>query len=152
MAAAPPARPTGNLVKPPEFWVKRWYENARRAVDAYREGVQAPRRNPIEAAVANADVWHARVSAPETKEKWKARLSSVKFEDWLNAVLNKGAARYPNGIEFGKTKYERFAKAFHSHLEEGVRRVLAIPKRTLEDAIRRAAEMIRWNAKFTFRG
>ena len=42
--------------------------------------------------------------------------------------------------------YEQFSK----HLEAGLAKVLAMPKVTLEDAIQRAAAMIRHNAQFRY--
>lgn len=135
-------------VKPVELTVKKWLERARAGAKLYEERTKTPRRDPIKAAIANRSALEAKMSRKETWDKWEERLSKVTFDYWLKAVQEKGVPRFSQGIEFGQTKYSEFYAAFSKHLEEGLRRVLAIPKTDLEASIRRAAEMIRWNAKF----
>jgi len=150
MAAEAP-RPTGRLVKPPELWFKKWYDRARTAGPFYEAGIKAPRRNPIEAAISMKETLMAKMADRSTWDKWEERLRSVGFEGWQKAALAKGVKRFTDGIEFGKDKFRDFAEQFAKHLEEGLRKVLTMPKRNLEEAIARAAEMIRWNAKFRYR-
>jgi len=135
-------------VKPVELTVKKWVERARAGASLYAERTKTPRRDPIKAAIANRPALEAKMSRKETWDKWEERLSKVTFDEWLRAVQEKGVPRFTQGIEFGQKKYADFYAAFSKHLEEGLRRVLAIPKTDLEAAIRRAVEMIRWNAKF----
>lgn len=135
-------------VKPVELTVSKWVERARAGASLYAERTKSPRRDPIKAAIANRAALEAKMSSKATWDKWEQRLSKVSFDDWLNAVQTKGVARFTQGIEFGQKKYQEFYSAFSKHLEEGLRRVLAIPKTDLEAGIRRAVEMIRWNAKF----
>lgn len=135
-------------VKPVELTVKKWLDRARAGAELYRERTRTPRRDPIKAAIANRSALEAKMSRKETWDKWEERLSKVSFDYWLKAVQEKGVPRFTQGIEFGQNKYSEFYTAFSKHLEEGLRRVLAIPKTDLEASIRRAAEMIRWNAKF----
>ena len=135
-------------VKPVDLTVKKWLERARAGATLYAERTKSPRRDPIKAAIANRSALEAKMTRRETWDKWEERLSKVSFDAWLSAVQNKGVPRFTQGIEFGSKKFEEFYSAFSKHLEEGLRRVLAIPKTDLEASIRRAAEMIRWNAKF----
>ena len=137
-------------VKPLDLTVKKWLERARAGATLYAERVKNPRRDPTKAAIAKRADLEAKMSNKTTWDKWETRLSAVGFDGWLNAVLNKGVQRYPSGIEFGKTKFADFYEQFSKHLEAGLSKVLAMPKVTLEDSIRRAAEMIRWNAQFKY--
>lgn len=137
-------------VKPVDLATRKWLERARAGASLYAERVKTPRRDPIKAAIANRSALEAKMSQKSTWDKWEERLSAVGMEGWLNATLTKGVQRYPQGIEFGKDKWRGFYEQFSRHLEEGLRRVLAIPKTDLEAAIRRATEMIRWNAKFRY--
>ena len=137
-------------VKPVETVVKKWLERARAGQQLYAERVKEPRRDPIKAAISMRPTIEAKMAAKETWDKWEQKLSAVGFNGWLEAVLKKGVQRYPQGIEFGKDKFAQFYSQFKAHLEQGLPRIYAIQKRTLEDSIQRAAEMIRWNAKFRF--
>jgi len=140
----------GIKVKPVELTVKKWLERARAGATLYAERVKSPRRDPIKAAIAKRADLEAKMQKKETWDKWETRLSAVGMEGWLKATLTKGVERYPRGIEFGKDKFADFYEQFSKHLEAGLAKVLAMPKVTLEDSIRRAAEMIRWNAQFKY--
>ena len=137
-------------VKPVPLVVEKWLERARAGQKLYAERTKEPRRDPIKAAIAKRSDLEAKMARKETWDKWEARLSAVGFDGWLKAVQQKGVPRYPQGIEFGKDKFADFYEQFSKHLEAGLAKVLAMPKVTLEDSIRRAAEMIRWNAQFKY--
>ena len=137
-------------IKPVDYVVRKWLSRARGAVEDYKAGVQAPKRNPIEAAISMKDTLKAKMAAAETWDKWESKLGAWSLDGWIKRTLEIGAARFPQGIEASQIFFKQFYEQFSKHLEEGLPKVYAIPRVTLEDAIRRAAEMIRHNAKFKF--
>ncbi len=132
----------------PTIAAKKLLERVRVSKGFYIHGVQNPKRSPTEAAIQAADAWHARVSAAETKKKWVDNRKLAGDESWLAGILGKGADRWLPGVEFGIGKYLAFAEEFFPYLAAGLSKVYSIQKRTLEDSIKRAAEMIRHNAAF----
>ncbi|MCD6590272.1 hypothetical protein J7K74_03775 [Candidatus Woesearchaeota archaeon] len=113
--------------------------------------IKQPRRDPIKAAISMRSTLEAKMADKSTWDKWQEKLEGIGFEGWLDATLNKGVPRFVPGIEYGFKYYKAFAEQFSKHLEEGLKKVLAMPKRTLDESIARAAEMIRHNAKFRFK-
>lgn len=132
----------------PEIAAKKLLERVRQSKGFYIYGVQNPKVSPTEAAISQAEAWHAKVSAAETKQKWIENRKAAGDETWLAGILGKGADRWLPGVEFGVGKYLAFAEEFFPYLSAGLSKVYAIQKRTLDDSIRRAAEMIRHNAGF----
>jgi len=136
------------VITPPEIAARKLLEAVRRSKGFYLYGVQHPKRSPTQAAIEAADAWHSNVSAPETKQKFIDNRKAAGDETWLAGILGKGADRWLPGIEFGIGKYLVFAEEFFPYLAQGLEKVYAIQKTSLEDSIRRAAEMIRHNAAF----
>ena len=145
MAAEVPVK-----VKPVDLTVRKYLERARSATPIYEERIKNPRRDPIRAAISMRASLEQKMARKETWDKWEARLSMWDQASWIDVTLKKGVQRYAQGVEIGADRYRMFYEQFSKHLEEGLRRILAMPKDTLDDSIRRAAEMIRWNAKFKF--
>lgn len=137
-------------IKPVDYVTKKWLERARAAVEDYKLGVQNPRRDPIKAAISMKDTLMRKMAARETWDKWEQKLSAWNLEAWSKRAVNVGANRYPTGIEASQDTFKQFYEQFSKHLAEGLPKVYSIPRVTLDDSIRRAAEMIRHNAKFRF--
>lgn len=139
-------------VKPVDRTVKKQLERARAGRDDYEYFIQNPRRGPATAAVGSRDDLEAKMRDKKTWDKWEANLKAVGDAGVIEAALAKGVDRFVPGVEFGSRKYEAFYSEFADYLERNLDEVLAMPKRNLEDAKKRAAKMIDINAKFSFRG
>jgi len=139
------------MVKPVDRWVKRYEERTAVAEEDYRWGVQNPKRGPASAAIANRKVIEEKMRRKETWDKWEAGLRFVGDEGVIKAAVEKGAPRYVPGVKASLDKVRDFATKFAAHLEAGQKKVWAIPKITIEDSIKRAAEMIRHNAQFRYK-
>jgi len=137
-------------IRPPEIIAGKYYVRTQASKDFYRYGVHNPKRSPTAAALAAAEDWHARVSATETLEKWKKRRAAAGDAKYYVGVDMKGVDRYPKGCEIGAVWMLDFMTKFKPHLEEGLKKVYAMPKRSLDDAVKRAEAMIRHNATFTY--
>jgi len=145
MAAGPEIR-----LKPPEIAAKKYLDRTRTAVPYYIYGTRNPKRSPTAAALEAAEAWHSKVSAPETLEKWKKRRAAAGDDKYYFGLETKGYKRYPEGTEVGSVYMLDFLTKFYPHLAEGLRKVYAIQKKTLDDAVKRAETMIRHNATFTY--
>jgi len=139
------------MVKEVDRWVKKYEERASVATEDYKYGVQNPSANPIEQAIVHRKDLEAKMRAKETWDKWENALKYVGLEGWQKGALEKGVARYSEGVRAGLNKYKDFASKFKEHLEKGVATVKAMPKTTLEDSIKRAEAMIRHNASFRYK-
>lgn len=137
-------------VKDVPIVVRKWIQRIRASKDFWVDGIQHPKRNPIEAALSMKETLMRKMADPATWDKWEEKLKGIKLEDWIKATIEKGGPRWVPGCEFGSGKYEMFYSEFKTHLEAGLAEVYKLPRVTLEDAIRRAETMIRHNAKFKF--
>jgi hypothetical protein len=91
------------------------------------------------------------MAAKETWDKWEAALRYVGDEGWKDAALKKGAPRYTDGVTYGLPKFTDFASKFKAHLDAGLPAIRAMPRRTLDESIAKAAAMIKHNAKFVYK-
>jgi len=133
----------------PVIAARKLLDRALASRDYFVYGVKNPKRSPTEAAISMADTWHAKVSAPETKAKWIENRKAAGDETWLAGLLGKGIDRWAPGIELGIGKYLSFAEEFFPYMAGGLAtKVYTIQKRTLDDSIKRVAELIRHNAAF----
>jgi len=139
------------MVKPVERWLKKYEARTAVAVDDYGWGVKKPKRPPATTAIEFRDVLEKKMAAKETWDKWEGALKFVGDDGVIKAALEKGAGRYVPGVRFGLPKVKAFAEDFAPHLEKGVEKALAIKKITLEDAIERAATIIRHNAEYRYK-
>jgi len=139
------------MIKPIDIWLKKYEARTAVAVDDYKWGVKNPKRPPATTAIEFRDVLEKKMAAKETWDKWEDALKFIGDEGVIEAALEKGAGRYVPGVRFGLPKVKSFAEAFSPHLAEGVKKALAIKKVTLEDAIERAATIIRHNAEFRYK-
>ena len=93
-------------VKDPGASAQKYVTNASNAVNAYKAGVQAPKQSQSQAAIAAAPNWQQAVSSPTAAAAFKAGLTASGDQGWVNGALNKGAARYPQGVQMAQTKWQ----------------------------------------------
>ena len=137
-------------VKPVDKTVEKYFERAKLGVKDYEYYIQRPRRGPASAAISMRKTLEEKMAKKETWDKWEERLSGIGDAGVIDAALQKGVKRFVPGVEYGKKYFEQFYKQFSAHLAEGLKKVLAMPRVTLDDSIARAVEMIKHNAQFKF--
>jgi len=91
--------------KPVEQVVSKWIKRASVATEDYRAGIQNPRRPWKEAASAAADVWKAAIQEAVARDAYRRGIDATAEEDWKNAALEKGAARYADGVRAAEKRY-----------------------------------------------
>lgn len=132
-------------------WTSKYEKRATIARPEYEAGVKNPKRDPIEAAIAQKETMVAKLTEVLAGNKWENALRFVGQSGWQKAALEKGASRYPEGIRAGIGKVKDFVGKFTPHLEAGMAEVENMPKRTIEESIAKSAAMIRHNAEFTYK-
>jgi hypothetical protein len=111
-----------------------------------KAGALAVTQAPGEKAAQNADKWLARVTA--SKAKYIANSRAVTLQQWQNAYINTGLPRVSQGAQDKQGKYTAAMDSFLPYMQQGLQTIDKMPNNTVEDAINRAAAMIRWNAKY----
>jgi len=152
MAAEVSRAPTGEIkVKSVEDALAKYLKRTEVARDDYVKGIQNPKRDPTKAAISMRSTLEAKMASKATWDKWQEKLESVGFKGWQEGALKKGADRYLPGVRMGAKYWKQFYTQFKPHLEEGLRKVYALPRATIDDSCKRAETMIRHNAKFRYK-
>jgi hypothetical protein len=92
-------------VKDPTASGQKYVTNAGNAVNAYKAGVQSPKQSQSAAAIAAAPTWQQAVSSPSAAAAFKSGLNRAGDTAWMNGALNKGAQRYPQGVQLAQAKW-----------------------------------------------
>lgn len=92
-------------VKDPTASGQKYVTNAGNAVNAYKAGVQSPKQSQSQAAIAAAPTWQQAVTSPAAAAAFKSGLTRSGDQGWQNGALNKGAARYPQGVQLAQQKW-----------------------------------------------
>jgi hypothetical protein len=93
-------------VKDPAASSAKYVQNAGNAVNAYKAGVQAPKQSQSAAAIAAVPLWQQAVASPAAAAAMKAGLNASGDQGWMSGALNKGAARYPQGVQLAQGKWQ----------------------------------------------
>lgn len=91
-------------VKQPGNAASKWVSRAQGAGQAYTDGVNASSgwAAPTEAAAGS---WQAGVTAAASSGRFAKGVAAAGDQTWKNGAVNKGAARYPQGVSQAQGKY-----------------------------------------------
>lgn len=134
-------------VTPKEF-AEKWSRNLSASIDYIRSGVEKVDKAPSELAIANKEKLKKKLIEAIDKGIWENALKAYTLEQWKRDMKEKAIPRIPDGAEKAKGKVESFASKLLPYIDEGLRRIEAMPTLTLEDSIRKASEWIRYMANF----
>jgi|SRR5947209_912424 len=132
----------------PQEVADRWAQRLAASAEKIKSGVQGVTTSPTQSAANAADFWQQRMQDPQTKAKYVNSLNKVSLSQWQQAMLGKGVNRIASGANDAKPKVASFLQQFLPYVEQGAAMVRAMPKGGIEDAVNRAAAMIRHNANF----
>lgn len=124
----------------------KWLTGISGAQDRMKAGALAVKDSPGALAAQAADKWLARVTA--SKAKFIANSNNVSLQQWQNAYINTGLPRVSQGAQDKQGKYTAAMDAFLPYMAQGLQQIDRMPNNTIEDAVNRAAAMIRWNSKY----
>ncbi len=138
-----------NMVKmSPSEYSEKWGRRLKGSTEDMRRGIAAVTEAPGIKAAQKIEKMKANLMKSLEDGTWERRVSGVSLEDWKKQALEKGIGRVSQGVDGAGRKMQEFASEFFPHLEEGQRKIDAMPDITLEDNINRSVEMMRHNAKF----
>ena len=124
----------------------KWVQNIGSATERMKQGANNVTVAPGVKAAAAADKWLANVQRAQAK--FKNNVSRVSLQDWKDAYINVGIPRVSQGAQAKQAKYTAAMNAFLPYLAQGVAKIDAMPKVTLQDSINRATAMIQHNAAY----
>lgn len=126
----------------------KWLTNLTAAQTAMKNGAMAVQTSPGVLAAQAADKWLARVTA--AKPKFVQNSSNVTLQAWQNAYTGVGISRAIQGAQAKQSNVTAFQNQFLPYLQQGVAKIDAMPKNTLQDGVARAVAMINYNANFKY--
>jgi len=92
-------------VKSASSAASKWVSRAQGAGQAYTDGVNNP-KNPWAATTASSDKnWAAGVQSAVSDGRFAKGVNAAGDAAWKAGAVNKGAARYPQGVSQAQTKY-----------------------------------------------
>lgn len=130
----------------PQTATDRWVSGMSNATTAMQRGVASVTVSPGQKAAQAADKWLMKVTS--ARDKFARRAGSVTLQDWQSAMTTYGINRVAQGAQSKKGKMLSFQQDFLPFLAQGVAKIDAMPKNTLEDGIARAVAMIQHNASY----
>jgi hypothetical protein len=91
-------------VKPLDQITKKWQERASVAGGAYKDGVMST-TGWASATSAGKDNWAQGVQAAAANGSFEKGVNAAGDAAWQSGAANKGAARYPNGVQGAGPKF-----------------------------------------------
>ena len=129
----------------------KWARNTSAAGEALKAGVQNVTVSPTATAALHLDRYQAGVIQAVSSGKMAARLNAVTLQDWQNAMLTKGAARIPQGVQAAVGKFTSFMDKWLPYEAAMKARLASMPKGGLAESQARAAFAIAYNAAYSKR-
>jgi hypothetical protein len=126
----------------------KWLTNLTAAQTSMKTGAMAVQTSPGLLASQAADKWLNRVTA--AKQKFITNSANVTLQQWQNAYTNIGISRAIQGAQSKQSNVTAFQNQFLPYLQQGVAKIDAMPKNTLQDGVARAVAMINYNAQFKY--
>lgn len=132
----------------PASATSKWLSNLTGAQTAMKTGAMAVQQSPGLLASQAADKWLNRVTA--SKQKFIQNTANVTLQQWQNAYTGVGISRAVQGAQAKQANVTAFQSQFLPYLAQGVQKIDAMPKNTLQDGVARAVAMINYNANFKY--
>lgn len=126
----------------------KWRKNLAAAGPDMTAGVNAVTESPMAKAVRQQDALLSNFTEAVTSGKWARNTGRVSLETWRDRYIKVGVPRIVSGAAAGEDKMGEFMGQFIPWLEQGQRKLAAMPRGGLEQNITRAIAMIRHNAEF----
>lgn len=129
----------------------KWVTNTSNAGAAMKAGVMAVTTAPTATAAQHLDRYQAGVLQAVSSGSMAAALNKVSLSDWQQAMVTKGIARVPQGVQAAKGKVQTFMDSWLPYQAQLQSRIAAMPKNSLADSQARANFAIQYNAAYSKR-
>lgn len=123
----------------------KWLRNIQGATQDVQAGIARVTTAPGQAAAAQAQAWQN--NTINAADKWKRRVQSVSLQDWQRAATD-GVQRISQGAQTKQDKVGAHLQNFIPYLQQGMAKVDAMPKGTLQQNIARMVAMAQHNANY----
>lgn len=127
---------------------QKYRTRAKSAGQDWVDGIVNTNVDIVGRALANADNWHAAVSAQRALDKYKAGLSNTSTQEIKAKVQKLGASRYTTGIDAGADKYMKNMKPVLDYISADSDNIMNRAVVTPEDAAQKAADWVLYMSKY----
>lgn len=129
----------------PEEIQSKWLSRIQAATPEVQAGIQRVTKAPGAAAAAQKTAWVN--NTMNAQDKWARNVGSVTVDQW-KAAATAGVGRIAQGAQAKQDKVGAHLASFIPHLNQGLARIDAMPRGTLEQNLARMLEMARWNSTY----
>jgi hypothetical protein len=130
------------VAKSLESVVSKWANNAGAAQQSYVDGINNTTVDPTALAVQNEQGYLQGVQQAVSSGLWRRRLQQVGKAGWQQSSIDK-AANFGNGINAGRTKFERAMGTWLPIIQQTGAAAKAMPGGTIDQRIARSAFVAR---------
>lgn len=131
-------------ILPPDEWKKRQINTLKAVGETnYRQGIERPKKDPIEAGIAAEDRWAAQVKKAIEEKRRAKGLAATNMNEWYNLASGLGAGRLVEGVVKREFKVDRFVRAWQPLLMDHVAKIDSMPAVTDTDMENRMLENLR---------
>lgn len=135
---------TVQRLKPPTEIVQKMLGNMQAVGQQnYLRGVQTPKKDPIQAAIAAQAAYEAKMRDPAVLRRREQGLRKTDSQTWFQMTSQLGANRIVEGVVARQQKIEQFWQAWGPLLSQHLQRIDALPNVTDADRERRMLENLR---------
>lgn len=97
----------------PQVWVDRQIKGVQAtAMTNYATGIDSPKKDPIQAAIASKQAWANQVQLAIQNDLFAKGLQNVTIQDWNSQAKNLGVQRLVPGIMAKQAKIQAFVTSF----------------------------------------
>lgn len=129
--------------KTPQQIVDKQIRAAQNAVPDYVAGVQSVQTSPNQLAAAKADKYLASIQEAVSSGRFQSANQAVSLEDWKRPTIEKGQARYAQGVAAAKQKLLKFQSEYGPVRDAIADQVRGMPNDTFEQRMARMEAMVR---------
>ena len=123
--------------------LRRYLSGVQNAPDRYVEGMQAPRRDPQQAALAAEGKWASNTQQAIQDRRFGAGVRSADFRAGVQAAISDGGQAYVSGVSRREQKVSTAFGRLAPLLDGVSRQVQAMPQDTEQQRDQRALAAIR---------
>lgn len=123
--------------------LRRYLSGVQNAPDRYVEGMQAPRRDPQQAALAAEGKWASNTQQAIQERRFGAGVRGANFQAGVQAAISDGGSAYVSGVSRREQKVGAAFGRLAPLLDNVSRQVQAMPQDTEQQRDQRALASIR---------
>lgn len=104
-------------VRDAAFLAEKWVRNAQNAAPNYRAGVENPLESWQQNALKAEGIWEQAIQQAIQRKAWRAGINEAGDEKWRRGAIEKGAARYAQGVAAAKEEWMRKWEPYRQVIE-----------------------------------